>query len=229
MKIGGLHKVSLIDYPAKISAVVFTQGCNFRCSYCHNPELVDSRLFQPCLPENDILDFLSTRVGKLEGVTITGGEPTLQENLVPFIRRIRKLGFNVKLDTNGSHPDLLAEMIGEKLLDFVAMDIKAPLEKYSSVVHVPVKTDDIRRSIQRVIKSRVPHEFRTTVVASQLEPKDFLVISQEIKGAKRYVLQKYQPVKSLAGKFLRDRTYSDDELISIAKKLEKNIPLIIVR
>lgn len=229
MKIGGLQKVSLIDYPAKISAVVFTQGCNFRCSYCHNLELVDPKLFQPCPPEKDVLDFLSTRSGKLEGVTITGGEPTLQEDLIPFIRNIRKLGFFVKLDTNGSNPDILIDMIRDKLLDFIAMDIKAPLEKYSGVVHAPVEIDDIRRSIHRVIKSKVPHEFRTTVVSSQLDPKDIFTIVREIKGAKRYVLQKYQPAKSLAGKFFRDKTYSDEELLRIAKKLEKDIPLIIIR
>jgi len=229
MKIGGLQKVSLIDYPAKISAVVFTQGCNFRCSYCHNPELVDPKLFQSCLPEKDILDFLTTRSGKLEGITITGGEPTLQEDLIPFVRSIRKLGFCVKLDTNGSHPDVLIDMIGEKLLDFIALDIKAPLEKYDTVVHAPVQIEDIRRSIHRVIKSKVPHEFRTTVVSSQLSPKDISAIAKEIKGAKRFVLQKYQPAKSLSGKFFRDKTYSDEEFLSIARKLEKEIPLIIIR
>jgi len=229
IKIGGLQKVSLIDYPAKISAVVFTQGCNFRCSYCHNPELVDTKLFQPCLPEKTILDFLSTRSGKLEAVTITGGEPTLQDDLMDFIREIRALGFFVKLDTNGSNPEMLIDLIREKLLDFIAVDIKAPFEKYSSVVHASVNIDSIQKSIHRVIKSKIPHEFRTTVVSSQLAPEDLFTIAGEIKGAKRYVLQKYQPAKSLSGKFFRDKTYSDEELLSIAKKMEKDIPLIIIR
>ena len=229
MRIGGLQKVSLIDYPAKISAVVFTQGCNFRCSYCHNPELVDPKLYQPCLLEKDVLDFLSTRSGKLEGVTISGGEPTLQDDLIPFIVCIREMGFFIKLDTNGSNPEILHEMIRDKLLDFISMDIKAPLEKYSNIVHVPVEVESIRQSIRRVIKSKIPHEFRTTVVSSQLAPKDIFTIAQEIKGAKRYVLQKYQPAKSMSGKIFRDKSYSDEELMGIAKKLERDVPLIIIR
>ncbi len=229
MKIGGLQKVSLIDYPAKISAVVFTQGCNFRCSYCHNPELVDPKLYQPCLPEKDILDFLGTRTGKLEAVTISGGEPTLQEDLAAFIRKIRKMKYFVKLDTNGSHPDILAGLMNEKLLDFVSLDMKAPLEKYASIVHAPVDVEDIRKSVQMVIKSKIPHEFRTTVLSSQLAPRDIFAIAQEIKGAKRYVLQKYQAAKSLSGRFFRDKTYSDEEFLSMAKKLEKEVPLIIIR
>ena len=176
MKIGGLQKVSLIDYPGKISAIIFTQGCNFRCPYCHNPELVEQKLYQPCLSEKDILEFFSTRQGKLDAVTITGGEPTLQEDLIPFIQKIRKMGFAVKLDSNGSHPDVLARLIQEKLLDFIALDVKAPAEKYESVVKSPVAIDVIRESIQIVLKAKIPHEFRTTVVASLLTTKDILAI-----------------------------------------------------
>jgi pyruvate formate lyase activating enzyme len=229
MKIGGLQKVSLIDYPGKICAIIFTQGCNFRCPYCHNPELVDPKSYQACLTQKGILEFLSTRTGKLDAVAITGGEPTLQDDLVPFIRRIRKLGFAVKLDTNGSKPEVLALLLKEKLLDFIALDVKASAEKYSSVVNAPVRVEDIRQSIRLAIKSKIPHEFRTTIVSSQLKPEDIFSIAQEIKGAKRYVLQKYRPTKALAGRFLEEKTYSDEEFLSIAKKLEKDIPLILIR
>jgi pyruvate formate lyase activating enzyme len=133
MKIGGLQKFSLLDYPGKISAVVFTQGCNFRCPYCHNPELVDPERFQECIPEDEIFAFLETRRGKLEAVTVTGGEPTIQNGLSSFVRRIKDMGFMVKLDTNGSRPEVLEELIRHKLIDYIAMDIKAPLEKYEAV------------------------------------------------------------------------------------------------
>ena len=129
MKIGGLQKVSLIDYPGLICATIFLQGCNFRCSYCHNPELVNPQLFSPGLEEKEVLDFLKTRRGTLDGVTITGGEPTIQDDLASFIKKIKKLGFVIKLDTNGSQPQIIKALLDEKLLDFVAMDIKGPLGK----------------------------------------------------------------------------------------------------
>jgi len=229
MKIGGLQKVSLIDYPGKISSIVFTQGCNFRCPYCHNPELIEQKLYQPCLSEKDILEFFKTRQGKLDAVTITGGEPTLQENLIPFIKKIRQMSFAVKLDSNGSRPDVLARLIREKLLDFIALDVKAPLEKYRDVVKVPVAIDAIRESILLVLKAKIPHEFRTTVVSSLLTPDDILVIGREITGATRYALQKFQPSRTLNKKYLKEKTYSDEQFLKIKKQLEKKIPLIIIR
>ena len=229
MKIGGLQKVSLIDYPGKISAIIFTQGCNFRCPYCHNPELVEQKLYQPCLSEKDILKFLTTRRGKLDAVTLTGGEPTLHEDLIPFIQKIRNLGFAVKLDSNGSQPDVLASMIQKKLLDFIALDVKAPIEKYQSVVQAPVDIDTIRESIQLALKAKIQHEFRTTVVASLLTQKDILAIVREISGAKRYALQKFQPARTLNKKYIQEKTYSDEEFLKIKKQLEKDVPLIIIR
>lgn len=127
MKIGGLQKLSLIDYPEKISAVIFTQGCNFRCPYCHNPQLVDVKLYQPCLEEKDIFRFLENRRGRLDAVVITGGEPALQDDLIPFIMDIRRLGFAVKLDTNGSRPRVLERLLRDGLVDFIAMDVKAQI------------------------------------------------------------------------------------------------------
>ncbi|HEX7416048.1 MAG TPA: anaerobic ribonucleoside-triphosphate reductase activating protein [Smithellaceae bacterium] len=229
MKIGGLQKVSLIDYPGVISGTVFLQGCNFRCPYCHNPELVDKKLFGPCLNEKIILDFLNTRKGKLDAVTITGGEPTIQKDLMPFIKRVKKMGFAVKLDSNGSAPQVIKELLAEKLLDFIALDIKAPLEKYKRIVQAPVDTQSIKDSIKLILKSKIPHEFRTTVVKSQLGAKDILEIATLISGAQRYALQKFMPTKTLDKKLLKEKAWSDDELEKIKKRLEKEIPSVIVR
>jgi len=229
MKIGGLQKVSLIDYPGKISAIVFTQGCNFRCPYCHNPELVEKKLYRPCLPEKDILDFLATRRGKLDAVTITGGEPTLQEDLLPFIGRIREMGFCVKLDSNGSRPDVLARLLQEKLLDYIAMDVKATAAKYANTIHAAVSFDVIRESIRLILKSGLEHEFRTTVVSSKLSDADILEISREIAGAKRYAIQKFQPIRTLNKRYLSETSYPDEALLTIRKQLEKDIPLIVIR
>ncbi|MEN6620677.1 MAG: anaerobic ribonucleoside-triphosphate reductase activating protein, partial [Smithella sp.] len=172
MKIGGLQKVSLIDYPGLICACIFLQGCNFRCPYCHNPELVDPQLFQPVLNENEVLKFLETRRGKLDAVTVTGGEPTIQSDLVPFIKKIKKMGFAVKLDTNGSKPQVIQALVNEKLLDFIAMDLKGPLDKYESIAGVPVEGKKIKESIKSISKAGIPHEFRTTIIQSQLTVKD---------------------------------------------------------
>ncbi|MGD0022481.1 MAG: anaerobic ribonucleoside-triphosphate reductase activating protein [Smithellaceae bacterium] len=229
MKIGGLQKVSLIDYPDAICAVVFLQGCNFQCAYCHNPQLVDPKLFGPCLDERKVLEFLSVRLGKLDAVVITGGEPTIQKDLLPFIVKIKKLGFAVKLDSNGSQPQVIKKLLEENLLDFIAMDIKAPLEKYRSIVKISIDTQSIKESIKLILKAKIPYEFRTTVVKSQLTTKDILEIAQLLSGAQRYALQKFVPTKTLDKKFLKEKAYPDNKLESIKKRLEKEIPSVMVR
>ena len=229
MKIGGLQKLSLIDYPEKISAVIFTQGCNFRCPYCHNPQLVDVKLYQPCLEEKDIFRFLENRRGRLDAVVITGGEPALQDDLIPFIMDIRRLGFAVKLDTNGSRPRVLERLLRDGLVDFIAMDVKAPLEKYPDVVRAPLDKDDLRESIRLVIGAKIPHEFRTTAAASLLRPEDILTIAREIDGAKRYALQRFQPGETLETMFTEEKTFSDEEFVQIKNQLAGSIPVVIVR
>ena len=229
MKIGGLQKVSLIDYPGEISSIIFLQGCNFKCPYCHNPELVDSKLFSPCLQEKNVLEFLETRIGKIDAVTITGGEPTIQNDLIPFIKRIKKMGFAVKLDSNGSRPEVIQKLLSEKLLDFIAMDIKAPLTKYEKIVRVPLKTDSIKESIKIILKTKIPHEFRTTAIQSLHSENDILKIAQLISGARSYTLQKFVPTKTLDKKYLKAKPFSVDELEKIRKRLEKELPVVKVR
>lgn len=247
--IGGLQKSSLIDYPGKISAIIFTQGCNFRCPYCHNPELItgnseqkienDSPLPSPLrtlpkerlniVPERSglrvrvILKFLETRRGKLDGVVITGGEPTLHKSLPEFIRQIKGLGFCVKLDTNGTNPDMLQKLIEENLIDYVAMDIKAPVEKYHEVTCCKLNTENILKSIEILKNSSVEYEFRTTVVKSQLAIKDFEQIGKMIAGAPKYYLQRFLPTKTLDNSFLDQKTYSDEEFLLIIEILHKYI------
>ena len=175
--IGGLQKTSLLDFPKKIAAIVFTQGCNFRCGYCHNAELLDFSA-EPKVKEEDFFDFLTKRKGKLDGVVITGGEPTVQSGLKEFILKIKDLGFEVKLDTNGTNPKVLSELL--QIIDYVAMDIKAPFTKYGMIAGVNVNIENIRESINLIISSNVDYEFRTTVVKSQLEFCDFEEIGKQI-------------------------------------------------
>jgi pyruvate formate lyase activating enzyme len=229
MKIGGLQKVSLIDYPGLISAIIFSQGCNFKCSYCHNPELVNPSLFQRCIKEKNLMEFLNTRKGKLDAVVITGGEPTIHDDLAPFIKKIKKIKFAVKLDTNGSNPQVIKNLLDEKLLDFIAMDIKAPLEKYKNIIKMPVNADSIKESIRLILKAKIPYEFRTTIVQSQLEEKDILQIAKLIFGAKSYALQKFVPAKTLDKKLLKEKSYPDEKFQKIKKHLEQQITSITIR
>lgn len=178
--IGGIVKFSTVDYPGYVVASVFTIGCNMRCGYCHNPELVLPEQFADTIPEHEILEFLATRVGKLDGVAISGGEPTMQADLPQFIAKIKAMGFRVKLDTNGTNPGMVRKLISEQLVDFIAMDIKGPLEKYQQIAARPIDTDAIQESIH-LIKT-IPHEFRTTIVAGQLEVDDFTSIGKLVDG-----------------------------------------------
>ena len=229
MRIGGFQKFSLIDYPGKICAIVFTQGCNFRCPYCHNPELVKPSLFGKTIPEEEIFSFLEKRKGKLDAVEITGGEPTLQKDLVDFIRRIKEMGYLVKLDTNGSNPEILLEIINHGLVDYIAMDIKAPLEKYKEVIHSVINPEKIKRSIRTIMSSNIKYEFRTTVVKSQLSKEDIINIGKLIEGAELYILQKFIPSKTLDPNFLNEKTYSDKEFKELKKELEKLVWRCLVR
>lgn len=162
MRIGGFHKFSLIDYPGLISAVIFTQGCNFRCPYCHNWELVLPEKFGRTLDLQEILAFLEARAGKIDGVTVSGGEPTMQQGLLDCLHEIKQRSFRVKLDTNGSNPDVVKQALEEGLLDFIAMDVKAPLDSYDRLAGVDVETEAIEQSMAHILNSGVAYQFRTT-------------------------------------------------------------------
>jgi pyruvate formate lyase activating enzyme len=229
MKISGLQKVSLIDYPGRISAVLFTRGCNFRCSYCHNPELVDPDRYGETLSEAEILAFLDRRRGKLDAVTLSGGEPTLQPDLLSFASQIRKFGYLIKVDTNGSRPDVLEKLIAAGLVDYLAMDIKGPLEKYQDIAKCDISPETIRQSIGIILSSGVEYEFRTTVVKSLFKTGDISRIAALVKTARLFVLQGFVPSKALDRRLLEEAPFPRDELEQIRQSMEKDLSCVVIR
>ena len=191
MKLAGIQKNSFNDYPGKIAAVLFTPGCNLDCFYCHNRQLLQPSAQNNALHMEGILGFLQKRKAFLDGVVITGGEPTLQQDLEECIQRIRDIGYPVKLDTNGTRPQILQKLLQEKLLAYIAMDIKAPLSRYEEICRTQVHLSDIQESIQLIQESGIEYEFRTTCIP-QLNRKDIQEIVSLIPGAKRYALQQYR-------------------------------------
>jgi pyruvate formate lyase activating enzyme len=213
MLLGGLQKLTLIDYPGKIAATVFTVGCNFSCPFCHNPELVSPNAIknQPVTLESEFFEFLKSRQGQLDGVCITGGEPTLHKDLPDFIKKIKKLGFAVKLDTNGSHPEIMEKLISEKILDYIAMDIKAPADKYNEIAG-GVGVEKIKKSVELIKNSGIDYEFRTTVVPKFHKKEDFTKIAEWLKGSKKYFLQQFYPTKTLDDCLKGEKSYLKEEL-----------------
>lgn len=187
MKIAGLQKLSLIDYPGVIAAVIFTQGCNMICSYCHNPQLVYPHLFEKTINEEDIFSFLKERQKLIKGIVITGGEPTLQKDLVEFIEKIKNLNFSIKLDTNGARPTVLKDLIDKKLLDFIAMDIKSSQDKYN--LFFKGDFEMIKQSINIIQCSGIAHIFRTTYDTSILNESDLKSIKTLVTTSTHIVQQ----------------------------------------
>ena len=194
MRIGGLQKFSFIDFPNKTAAIIFTQGCNFKCAYCHNPELVYPNMFQVPIQEEQVFAFLESRRNQLDAVVITGGEPTLQPDLIEFIKKVKAMGFLVKLDSNGSNPQVLEQIINQKLVDFIAMDIKGTFDKYDLVCCVPVNIDNIKCSIDLIKNSGIDFLFRTTYDKSKLFDKDIQTVTDFLNVDNHYKVQKCNPV-----------------------------------
>ena len=227
VQIGGIQKFSTVDYPGYTVASIFTIGCNMRCGYCHNPELVLPEQYVGAIPEEDIFEFLETRRGLLDGVAISGGEPTMQRDLPEFIRRCKTMGFLVKLDTNGTNPAMLRELLADGLVDFIAMDIKGPLAKYSQIAARPVDLDAIRQSVE-VIKT-IDHEFRTTIVRGQLDLKDFESIGQLVDGARRFALQAFVPSGNLVSQqFAGNATFTDEEMNHAQAIMQRHVAECVV-
>tara|TARA_Y100000034_G_scaffold44576_1_gene54747 strand:+ start:39119 stop:39859 length:741 start_codon:yes stop_codon:yes gene_type:complete len=245
MEIKGFQPTSLIDYPGKICSVIFIYGCNFRCGYCHNKELVlkyvhDTNNKQnnnnhklSTIPQQQILNHLEKRKHLVDAVTITGGEPTLYKELIELIQKIKQLGYLVKLDTNGSNPELLKELIDKNLVDYIAMDVKAPFSKYKDIVNVDIDINKIIKSIALIKNSNIDHEFRTTIVPSLLSKQDVVDIAKSLSSGEKtnntkLILQQFTKQTELLNKnFNNQPTYSDEELEDIRKECEKFVKTVI--
>ena len=221
MQIGGLQKLTLIDYPGRLAATVFLCGCNFRCPWCYSSELVlpEKIKNQPKISEKEFFDFLKERKTLLEGLVLCGGEPTYHKELPDLIKKIKKLGFLVKLDTNGSNPKMIKKLIDNKLIDYVAMDVKLPKEKYPKIYGKRVKIKNIEESIKILKNEKIDSEFRTTVVPTILKKEDILKIARWISPAKKYYLQNFRPEKTIDPKFEKIKPYPQELLLEIQKAI----------
>lgn len=226
MNIGGFQKMTLLDFPGKVACTVFTVGCNFRCPFCHNASLVTCKSNE-LYSENDVLSFLEKRRGLLDGVCITGGEPLMQKDISGFIAKIRQMGYAVKLDTNGSFPDRLKQLVNDGMIDYVAMDVKNCLDRYSETAGVEMPDlSIIEESIDFLLEGNVDCEFRTTVVKEFHCTDDIDKLAQRIKGAKRYYLQNFVDSGELIGENLHsvDRK-TMEQMKEIAEKYIENVSL----
>jgi|LSQX01.3.fsa_nt_gb pyruvate formate lyase activating enzyme len=191
MKIAGWQKVSMVDYPGKIATVLFTPGCNFNCYYCHNRELIHPTDSLIGMDEEEVLSYIYKRKGMIDALVLSGGEPTLQKGMAEFIEKAKSTGILIKLDTNGSRPDVIKDLLDRRLLDFVAMDIKAPFHKLMQIIGISADQSKINESIRIIMDQAPDYEFRTTV-SPDLTKQDLLDMASLIKGAKSYALQQYK-------------------------------------
>jgi len=217
----------MIDYPGKVCSVIFVSGCNFRCGYCHNKDLVlDSENLSE-ISEQEILNHLEKRKHLVDGVVITGGEPTLYPKLKQLIKKIKQLNLFLKIDTNGSNPELLKQLIDQSLIDYIAMDVKAPLEKekYNKITNTDTNMENIKESIEIIKQTKntnIDHEFRTTVVPSLLSKEEIIEIAKTLVGGKKFIIQRFEKRTQLLDKnFNNEKAYSDVELEEIKKGCEE--------
>jgi len=228
MKIKGFIKTTFIEYPGKIASMIFLPNCNFRCSFCFNPELIDDNEKIKDVDEKEVFDFLEKQKKWIDALVISGGEPTLDKDLPEFIKKIKKMGFLVRIYTNGSNPEMLKQLIDEKLIDSIAMDIKAPLteESYEAITNVKDMLEKVRKSISLIMNSGLEYEFRTTVVPGLHSENDIEEIAKYIKNAKLFVLQKFLPENALDSKLKKLKTQTDEEmekLAIIAREYVRNV------
>jgi len=228
MNIGGLQKTSLLDYPDTISAIIWTIGCNFRCPFCYNKDLVLGKVGS--MPEEEILSFLEKRKGLLEGIVISGGEPLMQKDIVQFVEKVKKLRYLIKIDTNGMYPEKLKELIDKKLVDYIAMDVKAPKKKYDKLTDVKTDIKKIEKSIEIIKNSKLGYEFKTTFAPGLLTKEDIISIAKWLKGSKRFYLQQFKNDAPLISSKLQNVVpYSKEELIDTLNKIKPYFEICDVR
>ncbi len=227
MTFSGFQKLTLLDFPQTVACTLFTKGCNFRCPFCHNASLVTASQL-PIFTEEEILEFLKKRQGILEGVTVTGGEPLLHTALPDFLKKVKVLGYKIKLDTNGSFPDRLSALIKEGLCDYVAMDIKNCFEKYHITAGCEsLNLSHIEKSIDLLLKGTVPYEFRTTVVKELHTAEDIAAIARRIKGAEKYFIQNFVDSGDIIAPNLH--SVEQDELEKMAKAAQNMVQYVKIR
>lgn len=232
MLLGGMQKNSFIDFPGKVSCVLFLPGCNFDCPYCHNPDLVKGTLSgPPFFDEKTACEFLERRKGFLDGVVISGGEPTLEKDLTSLCEKIKQMGYPVKLDTNGSRPQVIERLIDEGLVDYIAMDIKTDPFCYSPFIKKDYNPDHILSSIQIIMESALAYEFRTTCVKPMVDEHIIENIAKIIKGAMLYALQRFSHTEVLHPEFFQETEsgYDEDGLMHLKSIAEPWVKECIVR
>ena len=225
MIIDGFEKLTLLDYPGHLACMIFTRGCNFKCPYCQNSSLIRYKKEPGKFSEDEIIEFLKQRQGKLEGIVISGGEPTIQKGLKDFIKKVKKLNFKVKLDTNGSNPQVIKELLEENLVDYIAMDIKNDLDNYEMVTDSKVNKNAIKKSIKLISDSKIDYEFRTTIMKECHKLDNLKKILELIKN-KKYYIQNFRVSDDVIDKSLS--SFTDDELKLIKEELCK-YPNVILR
>jgi len=229
LPIKALRKVSAIDYPGKLATTIFVGGCNFRCPYCYNAELVLNPDSIPNIPEPEVLAILSERVGFIDGVCMGGGEPTIHPELPEFLGKVKEMGLLVKLDTNGSRPDVVERLIDRGLVDYVAMDFKASPEKYSKAVGVEAPMEAIMRCVELLKSSEIEYEFRTTVVPGIVDEDDLRKIAEVLRGARLYVIQQFRPWRTLDPRMSSVEPYTEETLRRFADLVKPFFERVAVR
>lgn len=230
MIITGFQKSTLLDYPGKVSALIFTYGCNLRCQYCHNPELVIQKcLKKSIIEEETVISFLKERKGLLDALAITGGEPTLQPDLIPFIKKVKRLGYLVKLDTNGTRSEIVKKILDLDIVDYWAMDVKYEEELYKQNLINSIPYSEIQNSIKLIMEKAKDYEFRTTYVKGMHTLKSAEGIGKLIKGAKRYYIQNFRPGKTIDASLNFSNSFTEEELIQIKGVMKKYVKEVEIR
>lgn len=227
MIISGFQKLTLVDYPGNTACIVFTQGCNFRCPFCHNSSLLTASNNSNTIEPQTVFDYLDKRKGMIDGVCISGGEPLLHQDIEEFIKKIKEKGYKVKLDTNGSKPEVLKRLIDNNLIDYVAMDIKNCFQKYNLTAGVEVITNDIKKSIEILKNSNIDFEFRTTIVKELHSYENITQIAEYLGPNVKYYLQNYRDCDTVLKRGLN--SFSEEELINIENALKRAYPNIFIR
>lgn len=225
--IKGFQRTSLVDYPGNIVSTVFFGGCNFKCLFCYNNMLVMHPKKLMTVREGEVIEHISRNKNYLDGVCIGGGEPTLQKSLPSFLKKVKRHGLLVKLDTNGSSPGVVKHLVRDRLVDYVALDVKAPWSKYRKIVGVDADVGKVKETLRILKRSSIDYEVRTTVVPALHTKEDIIAIAKKLKGARRYFLQQFQPMDTLQKELKGAETYTKDDLEWLRERCSKFVPTFI--